>query len=32
MFGLAPDARPQLQTEVPEAQAENKNVVGRLET
>lgn len=31
MFSLASVARPQLQAEVPEAQAENKNVVGRLE-
>lgn len=31
MFSLASDARPQLQAQVPEAQAENKNVVGRLE-
>lgn len=31
MFSLASAARPQLQVEVPEAQAENKSVVGRLE-
>lgn len=31
MFSLASDARPQLQAYVPEAQAENQNVVGRLE-
>lgn len=31
MFSLASDARPQLQVQVPEAQAENKNVVGSLE-
>lgn len=32
MLNLASVARPQLQAEVPEAQAENKNVAGRLET
>lgn len=31
MFSLASDARPQLQAEVPEAEAENKNVVGKLD-